>query len=130
MQDIVELMQEAQERINTYDPIFVDKTEMVLGVLRSKGIVSYKRISQNGKFHTLLAATLVLAHEKQTDFMLPTRKQETLYNRGVSTTIVQFLDNAVKEGLLLSQSTDFTARGRLSLGDIIKAYLETEAQAA
>ena len=43
---------------------------------------------------------------------------------------MQFLDNAVKEGLLLSQSTDFTARGRLSLGDIIKAYLETEAQAA
>ena len=130
MQDIVDLMQEAQERINTSDPVFVDKTEKVLGVLRSKGVVSYKRISQNGRFHTLLAATLALAHEKQTDFMLPTRKQETLYNRGVSTTIVQFLDNAVKEGLLLSQSTDFTARGRLSLGDIIKAYLETEAQAA
>ena len=130
MQDIVELMQEAQERINTYDPVFVDKTEKVLGVLRSKGVVSYKRISQNGKFHTLLAATLVLAHEKQTDFMLPTRKQQTLYNRGVSTRIVKFLDSAVKEGLILSQSTDFTARGRLCLGDVIKAYLETEPVAA
>lgn len=130
MQDIVDLMQEAQQRINTYDPVFIDKTEMVLGVLRSKGVVSYKRISQNGKFHTLLAATLVLAHEKQKDFMLPTRKQQTLYNRGVSTRIVKFLDSAVKEGLILSQSTDFTARGRLCLGDVVKAYLETEPVAA
>lgn len=126
MQDIVELMQEAQQRINTYDPVFVDKTEKVLAVLRSKGVISYKRISQNGRYHTLLAATLVLAHEKQIDFMLPTRKQQTLYNRGVSTRIVKFLDSAVKEGLILSQSTDFTARGRLCLGDVIKAYLETE----
>lgn len=130
MQDIVELMQEAQQRINTYDPVFVDKTEKVLAVLRSKGVISYKRISQNGRYHTLLAATLVLAHEKQTDFMLPTRKQQTLYNRGVSTRIVKFLDSAVKEGLILSQSTDFTARGRLCLGDVIKAYLETEPIAA
>ena len=38
MQDIVDLMQEAQQRINTYDPVFIDKTEMVLGVLRSKGV--------------------------------------------------------------------------------------------
>ena len=130
MQDIVELMQEAQQRINTYDPVFVDKTDKVLAVLRSKGVISYKRISQNGRYHTLLAATLVLAHEKQTDFMLPTRKQQTLYNRGVSTRIVKFLDSAVKEGLILSQSTDFTARGRLCLGDVIKAYLETEPVAA
>ena len=130
MQDIVELMQEAQQRINTYDPVFVDKTEKVLAVLRSKGVISYKRISQNGRYHTLLAATLVLAHEKQTDFMLPTRKQQTLYNRGVSTRIVKFLDSAVKEGLILSQSTDFTAHGRLCLGDVIKAYLETEPVAA
>ena len=130
MQDIVELMQEAQQRINTYDPVFVDKTEKVLAVLRSKGVISYKRISQNGRYHTLLAATLVLAHEKQTDFMLPTRKQQTLYNRGVSTRIVSFLDNAVKEGLIISQASDFTARGRLSLGDIIKAYLEHEQEAA
>ena len=62
--------------------------------------------------------------------MLPTRKQQTLYNRGVSTRIVKFLDSAVKEGLILSQSTDFTARGRLCLGDVIKAYLETEPIAA
>ena len=130
MQDIVELMQEAQQRINTYDPVFVDKTEKVLAVLRSKGVISYKRISQNGRYHTLLAATLVLAHEKQTDFMLPTRKQQTLYNRGVSTRIVSFLDNAVREGLIISQASDFTARGRLSLGDIIKAYLEHEQEAA
>ena len=93
-------------------------------------MVSYRRLSENGRWHNLLAATLVLAHDKDTDFALPTRKQQTLYNRGVSTRIVSFLDNAVREGLIISQASDFTARGRLSLGDIIKAYLEHEQEAA
>ena len=72
----------------------------------------------------------VLAHDKDTDFALPTRRQQTLYDRGISTRIVSFLDSAVREGLIISQASDFTARGRLSLGDIIKAYLEHEQEAA
>ena len=130
MEDVVTLMQEAEKKLTEYDPIFVHKTEKVLGILRSKGVVSYRRLSENGRWHNLLAATLVLAHDKDTDFALPTRKQQTLYNRGVSTRIVSFLDNAVREGLIISQASDYTARGRLSLGDIIKAYLEHEQEAA
>ena len=130
MQDIVTLMQEAEKKLTEYDPVFIHKTERVLGILRSKGVVSYRRLSENGKWHNLLAATLVLAHDKGTDFALPTRRQQTLYDRGISTRIVSFLDNAVREGLIISQASDFTARGRLSLGDIIKAYLEHEKEAA
>ena len=130
MIDVVLLMQEAENKLQQYHPVFIHQTEMVLGILRAKGVVSHNRLSQNGKYHQLLAATLVLAHDKNTDFALPTRSQQMLYNRGVSTRIVSFLDAAVKEGILISQSTDFTARGRLSLGDIIRAYLEHEAEAA
>ena len=130
MIDVVLLMQEAERKLQQYDPVFIHQTELVLGVLRAKGVVSHNRLSQNGRWHQLLAATLVLAHDKDTDFALPTRSQQTLHKRGVSTRIVSFLDAAVKEGILISQSTDFTARGRLSLGDIITAYLEHEAEAA
>ena len=130
MMDVVILMQQAEQRLTEYDPVFIHKTEKVLGILRSKGVVSYRRLSENGKWHNLLAATLVLAHDKDTDFALPTRRQQTLYDRGISTRIVSFLDNAVREGLIISQASDYTARGRLSLGDIIKAYLEHEQEAA
>ena len=130
MMDVVILMQQAEKKITEYDPVFIHKTEKVLGILRSKGAVSYRRLSENGRWHNLLAATLVLAHDKGTDFALPTRRQQTLYERGISTRIVSFLDNAVREGLIISQASDYTARGRLSLGDIIKAYLEHEAEAA
>ena len=130
MMDVVILMQEAEKKLQEYDPVFTQQTELVLGILRSKGVVSYRRLSENGRWHNLLAATLVLAHDKDTDFALPTRRQQTLYDRGISTRIVSFLDNAVREGLIISQASDYTARGRLSLGDIIKAYLEHEAEAA
>ena len=78
MQDIITLMEEAHRRIDEHNPYFTDKVETVLAILRSKGVVSYRRISQNGAWHTLLAATLVLAHEKDTAFALPTRRQQTL----------------------------------------------------
>jgi len=130
MIDVVILMQEADKKLQEYDPIFTHHTEIVLGILRAKGVVSHKRLSQNGKWHQLLAATLVLAHDKDTDFALPTRRQQTLYERGVSTRIVSFLDAAVREGLIMADTSDYTAKGRLSLGDIIKAYLEHEVKAA
>ena len=71
-----------------------------------------------------------MIHHKDVDFALPTRRQQTLYDRGISTRIVSFLDAAVREGLIMSQSTDHKAKGQLSLGGIIKAYLTHEVEAA
>jgi hypothetical protein len=124
--DIVLLMEEASKRLETYDPIFTDKTETVLAILRSKGVISSKRLQQNGRYHTILAASLVLAHEKKSDLYLTTRSQGELFGRGVSTTLVKFLDNAIEQGLILSQGNDFKARGRLGLGEIITSYLDYE----
>ena len=124
--DIVLLMEEASKRLETHDPIFTDKTETVLAILRSKGVISSKRLQQNGKYHTILAASLVLAHEKNTDIYLTTRSQGELFGRGVSTTLVKFLDAAIEQGIILSQGNDFKAKGRLSLGQIITSYLEYE----
>ena len=62
--DIVLLMEEASKRLEAYDPIFTDKTETVVAILRSKGVISSKRLQKNGKYHTILAASRVLAREK------------------------------------------------------------------
>ena len=125
--DIVLLMEEASKRLETYDPIFTDKTETVLAILRSKGVISSKRLQQNGRYHTILAASLVLAHEKNSDLYLTTRSQGELFGRGVSTTLVKFLDNAIEQGLIFSQAQNHKAKGRMSLGEIITSYLEYEA---
>ena len=124
--DIVLLIEEAPKRLETHDPIFADKTETVLAILRSKSVVSSKRLQQNGKYHSILAASLVLAHEKNSDLYLTTRSQGELFGRGVSTTLVKFLDNAIEQRLILSQAQSNKAKGRLSLGEIITSYLEYE----
>ena len=125
--DIVLLIEEASKRLETHDPIFADKTETVLAILRSKSVVSSKRLQQNGKYHSILAASLVLAHEKNSDLYLTTRSQGVLFERGVSTTLVKFLDNAIEQRLILSQAQSNKAKGRLSLGEIITSYLEYKA---
>ena len=124
--DIVALMEEATARLERYDAEFVDKVETILAILHSKGVLSSKRLQQNGSYHTVLAASLVLAHEKQADIYLRTRSQGDLFKQGVSTTLVSFLDNAIEQGLILSQARDYKARGRMSLGEIITSYLEYE----
>jgi len=124
--DIVSLMEEASARLERYDAEFVDKVETILAILRSKGVLSSKRLQQNGSYHTVLAASLVLAHEKQADIYLRTRSQGDLFKQGVSTTLISFLDNAIEQGLILSQAKDYKARGRMSLGEIITSYLEYE----
>jgi hypothetical protein len=125
--DIVLLMEEASKRLEAHDPIFTDKTKTVLAILRSKGVISSKRLQQNGKYHSILAASLVLAHEKNSDLYLTTRSQGELFGRGVSTTLVKFLDAAIEQGLILSQAHNNKAKGRMSLGEIITSYLEYEA---
>ena len=125
--DIVLLMEEASKRLEKYDPIFTDKTETVLAILRSQGVISSKRLQQNGKYHTILAASLVLAHEKNSDLYLTTRSQGKLFGRGVSTTLLKFLVAAIEQGLILSQAHNNKAKSRMSLGEIITSYLEYEA---
>ena len=124
--DIVALMEEASARLERYGAEFVDKVETIMAILRSKGVLSSKRLKQNGSYHTVLAASLVLAYEKQADIYLRTRSQGDLFKQGVSTTLVSFLDNAIEQGLILSQARDYKARGRMSLGEIITSYLEYE----
>jgi hypothetical protein len=122
--DVLLLLECAEEQLNKQDFAFDEAVEVVLGILRCKGILSHKRISLNGEWHRRLAAMLVLAHEQKTSFALPTRMQGELHLRGCSTTIVAFLDKAVKEGVIYSNSPDAKAKGPLSVGNLIGSYLQ------
>ena len=124
--NLLKLLQLGQERLNTDDPVFTAKVETLLSVLRSAGVVPYKRLSLNNHVHAMFAAALVVAHEKQTAVDVTIRHQATYHVFGFSTRIVHYIDAAIKQELLIQQpnATD----GRLQLSVILDTYLSDDAQ--
>ena len=55
--DIMELMAFAKSRLKSNDPSYKERVEVTLALLRSLGIMPHKRISINGKLHTLFCGT-------------------------------------------------------------------------
>ena len=55
--DIIELMAFAKSRLKSNDPSYKERVEVTLALLRSLGILPHKRISINGKLHTLFCGT-------------------------------------------------------------------------
>ena len=119
--NLFELLAAADLRLNSNDPIYNDKADLVLAILRSKGALPYRRAMLNGHIHKQIAAALVSAHEQATTVDVPTRRAGTLHAAGYSTKVIQYLDDAVKHGLLLSQTKK--AEGRLALGCLLTTYL-------
>ena len=68
---------------------------------------------------------IVQAYDTNTTIDVAVRRSGTFHHYGYSTKIVEYLDAAVEQGLLISQTGK--AKGALSLGDILEAYL-AEAQ--
>lgn len=119
---LFELLDAARLRLQSNDPIYNEKAETVLAILRSKGVLPYRRGTFNGNIHKQIAAALVSVHEQSTTIDIPTRRAGTLHEAGYSTKVVQYLDDAVKHGLLLSQTKK--AEGALALGGLLTAYLD------
>ena len=118
---LFKLLEAAEVRLNSDDAEFNEKTDLVVAILRSKGVLPYKRFMLNGNIHKQIAAALVSAHEQATTVDVPTRRAGTLHEAGYSTKVIQYLDDAVKHGLLLSQTKK--AEGRLALGCLLTTYL-------
>ena len=70
---------------------------------------------------------IVQAYGDNTTIDVAVRRAGTFHHYGYSTKIVEYLDAVVEQGLLISQTGK--AKGALSLGDILEAYLD-EAQLA
>ena len=119
--NVFRLLELASDRLTTNDALFHEQADTVLGILRSAGVLPHKRSSLNGSLHKLVAAMIVEAYDTDTTIDVAVRRAGTFHHYGYSTKIVQFLDAAVEQGLLVSQTGK--AKGALSLGDILEAYL-------
>ena len=127
MISVANLMHEAAERLSEADAAFSNHVNVVEDILRTYNVVTSKRLAVNGEYHRTIAAALVLAHQANEPFILPTRYQGALHQQGLSTTIVSILDKAVTAGLITSDDPSGRARGPLHIGDLISSYLPTPA---
>ena len=122
--NIFRLLELASLRLKTNDALFHEQADTVLGILRSAGVLPHRRSSLNGTLHKLVAAMIVQAYDDDTTIDVAVRRAGDWHRYGYSTKIVEYLDTAVEQGLLISQTGK--AKGALSLGDILEAYLSQE----
>ena len=123
--NIFRLLELASLRLKTNDALFHEQADTVLGILRSAGVLPHKRSSLNGSLHKLVSAMIVQAYDDDTTIDVAVRRAGTFHHYGYSTKVVDYLDKAVEQGLLISKTGK--AKGALSLGEILEAYL-AEAQ--
>src|SRR5210317_1729176 len=126
--NLLKLLQLGQKRLNADDPVFTAKVETLLSVLRSAGVVPYKRLHLNNHVHAMFAAALVVAHQEQATVDVATRHQATYHAFGFSTRVVHYIDAAIKQELLIQQPN--ANAGKLQLSVILDAYLSDDAQDA
>ena len=119
--NVFRLLEIASDRLTTNDALFHEQADTVLGILRSAGVLPHRRSSLNGSLHKLVAAMIVQAYDDNTTLDVAVRRAGSWHYYGYSTKIVSYLDAAVEQGLLISQTGK--AKGALSLGDILEAYL-------
>ena len=122
--NVFRLLELASERLKTNDALFHGQADTVLGILRSAGVLPHKRSSLNGSLHKLVAGMIVEAYDTDTTIDVAVRRAGTFHHYGYSTKVVEYLDAAVEQGLLISQTGK--AKGALSLGEILEAYLSQE----
>ena len=129
MKDILAILETAQRRYDGYELSFRDQTQTVLAILRAKDVLARTRKAKSNRWHTLLAAALVVAYEDEHDLFVSTRRAQNLYRAGVTTRLTQWLDSCVEHDLLVTQSPTSKAEGRLALGAILTYYLAQTAAA-
>ena len=122
--NVFRLLELASVRLATNDALNHEQADTVLGILRSAGVLPHKRSSLNGTLHKLVAAMIVQAYDDDTTIDVAVRRAGTFHHYGYSTKVVDYLDKAVEQGLLISQTGK--AKGALSLGEILQAYLSQE----
>ena len=120
--NVFRLLEFASVRLTTNDALFHEQADTVLGILRSAGVLPHKRSSLNGSLHKLVAAMIVEAYDTNTTIDVAVRRAGTFHHYGYSTKIIEYLDAAVEQGLLVSKTGK--AKGALALGEIIEAYLD------
>ena len=120
--NLFKLLDTAEDRLDCPDPIYNEQTDLVLSILRATGVLPFKRASLNGWLHKVVSGAVVSAYEAGETIDVSTRRAGTLHEYGYSTKVIEYLDKAVKQKLLLSQTN--RAEGKLSLGPVLTTYLD------
>ena len=105
------------------DAVFNDQSDLVTGMLTAIGIFPTSRAMLNGHLHKLFSAMLVTAYQSDETIDIPTRKLSNLHDQGMSTQFLKWLDECVKEQLLISHTDK--AEGRLTIGNLIKGQMKS-----
>jgi len=105
----------------TNDPEFHNATDTTVAILRSSGVLPWRRSSINGELHKLVSAVIVEAHETNETIDIATRRAGTFNRYGYSTKIISFFDKMVQTNLL--QSATGKAKGQLVIGSLLQNYI-------
>ena len=119
--NVFKLLELASDRLTTNDALYHEQADIVLGILRSAGVLPHRRSSVNGSLHKLVAAMIVQAYDDDTTIDVAVRRAGTWHYYNYSTVIISYLDKAIEEGLLTSKTGK--AKGAIYLGDILEGYL-------
>ena len=115
----------AKSRLKSNDRSYKERVEVTLALLRSLGVLAHKRISINGKLHTLYCGALVSAYDNhQTGIDIYTRWMGVKHLAGESTMLIRYLDACVKHGVLVAPEPYKVAIGTLRIGRTLEHYLE------
>jgi hypothetical protein len=123
--NIFEIHKLAETKIKKNDITFNEQVEVVTGILRSMGILSHKRMGENGYTHKLFASVIVLAQNLGEAIHVQTRKCETFADNGLSTVVIKWLDKCVQYDLLTCESPKCIAEGKLFVGQLINNWCNT-----
>lgn len=121
--NLYNLIEQARDNLRSNDYKYQEQVELVLGILRASGVVPSKRLITNGHLHRELSATIVEAFNNKESIQIPTRKRSTFHDEGISTQFITWLDNLVKQELLITESMNGIAEGKLFLGETIRRYM-------
>jgi hypothetical protein len=121
MSSIFNLLQHARIRLATNDPEFHNATDTVVAILKSSGVLPIRRASVNFTLHKLVSAVIVEAHETGQTIDVATRRAGTFNRFGYSTKIISYLDKAIQQNLLSSNTGK--AKGQLVIGSLLQNYI-------
>ena len=116
------LLERAKKKLEEGEPYFTDATHTITAILRTQEVIPHKRISINSPLHHMFAGAIVEAYEADTTIDVNTRHAGKYAYYGFSTKIIEYLDNAVEQNLLLSQTEK--AKGKLTIGSLLNTYLQ------
>jgi len=116
------LLERASKKLEEGELYFTDATHTITAILRTQEVIPHKRISINGALHKMFAGAIVEAYEADTTIDVNTRHAGKYAYYGFSTKIIEYLDKAVEQDLLLSQTEK--AKGKLTIASLLNAYLQ------